>query len=85
MTVEQFAREYVTKMNDPEKIKALNTADCMVSGSVLPQPIPATEGIKILSAWTNAIPEIKFDVRQVSVDGNEATVQLQWGAHRPLL
>lgn len=79
MNVERFAREYVTKMDDPEKIEALTTADCVVNGSVLPQPIPAAEGMKILRAWTSAIPDIEFEVQQVTVDGNKATVQLRWG------
>lgn len=79
MNVEQFARDYVMKMNDPEKIRALNTADCMVSGSILPQPITAADGVNLLSAWTHAIPDIKFDIRQVTVNGNQATVDLNWG------
>lgn len=79
MNVEETARDYVKKMNDPEKIRAYLTPDAMVSGGVLPQPIPATEGLKILSGWTNAIPDIKFDIGQVSVNGNNATVQLHWG------
>lgn len=79
MNVEQIARDYVTKMADPEKIRAYLTADAMVSGSVLPQPIPATEALNILRAWTTAIPDIRFDVGRVSVNGNEATVQLRWG------
>ena len=79
MNVEQIARDYVNKMNEPEKIKAYLTPDAMVSGSVLPQPIPATEALHILSGFTNAIPDIKFEVGQVTVNGNEATVQLHWG------
>src|SRR5512143_3603633 len=79
MNVEQIARDYVTKMSDPEKIRAYLTADAMVSGGILPQPISGVEGLSILSAFTNAIPDITFDVGQVTVNGNEATVQLQWG------
>ncbi len=79
MNVEQIARDYVTKMNNPEMIKAYLTADAVVSGGVLPQPIPATEGLKILGGFTNAIPDIRFDVGQITVNGNEATVQLHWG------
>jgi hypothetical protein len=79
MNVEEIARDYVTKMNDPKKIEACLTPDAMVSGSVLPQPIPGTEALKILSAWTNALPDIKFDVGQVTLNGNEATVHLHWG------
>ncbi len=79
MNVEEIARDYVTKMVDPEKIRAYLTADAMVSGSILPQPIPATEALNLLSGWTKAIPDIKFDIRQVRVNGNEATVELHWG------
>ncbi len=41
--------------------------------------LPGIEAIRLLSWFTNAIPDIKFDVRQVTVNSNEATVQLQWG------
>ena len=79
MSVEQVARDYVAKMNDPEKIKGYLTADAMVSGGVIPQPIPAMEAIKLLSGLTTAMPDMKFDVQQVTVSGNEATVQTLWG------
>ena len=79
MNVEETARDYVNKMADPEKIKAYLTPDAMVSGSVLPQPIPGTQALGILGAWTTAMPDIKFDIREVKVNGNDATVQLNWG------
>lgn len=79
MNVEETARDYVNKMGDPERIRAFLTPDAMVSGSVLPQPIPGTQALGILGAWTAAIPDIKFDIREVKVNGNDATVQLNWG------
>ncbi len=79
MNVEETARDYVKKMDDPEKIKAYLTPDAMVSGSILPQAIPGTQALGILGAWTKAIPDIKFDIREVKVNGNDATVQLNWG------
>src|SRR5512138_1764014 len=79
MNVEEIARDYVTKMSDPEKIRAYLTADAMVSGGILPQPISGFEALNILSAFTTAIPDIKFDIEGVTVIGDEATVQLQWG------
>lgn len=79
MNVEQVARDYVTRMNDPEKVRTYLTPNAMASGSVLPQPIPATDAIGILSAWTTALPDIKFEVDKVTVNGNVATVQLHWG------
>ena len=82
MNIEQSARDYVTKMNDPEKIKVYLTADAMVSGGVIPQPIPAMEAIKLLSSLTASIPDMKFDVQQVTENGNQATVKVQSaGAH----
>ncbi len=79
MNVEETARDYVMKMGDPEQIKAFLTPDAMVSGSVLPQPISGMQAVGILSAWTAAIPDIKFAVHEVKVNGNDATVQLNWG------
>jgi predicted ester cyclase len=79
MSVEQVARDFVTKMNDAEKMKDRVTADAVASGGVLPQAIPAMEALKIMSGLTDAIPDLKFDIQQVTVNGNQATVKAQWG------
>ena len=50
MNVPQIARDHVTQMNDPEKIKGCLTAEATASGSVIPQPIPNVEVIKLLYA-----------------------------------
>lgn len=78
MSVEQVARDFVTKMNSLEKTKAMITPDAMVSGGVLPTPVPAMEALKIVGGLTTGIPDLKFDVQQVTVNGNEATVKAVW-------
>ena len=79
MSVEQVARDFVTMMNDAEKTKGHITADAVASGGVLPQAIPMMEALKIMSGLTATIPDLKFDVQQVTVNGNQATVKALWG------
>jgi predicted ester cyclase len=79
MSVEQVARDFVTMMGDQEKTKGHLTADAVVGGGVLPQPIPAMEALKIMVGLTAAMPDLKFDIQQVTVNGNQATVKAQWG------
>src|SRR5712692_341608 len=79
MSVEQVARDFVTTMSDQEKSQSHLTADAMVGGGVLPKPMPAMEAFKIMSGLTAAFPDIKFDIQQVTVNGNQATVKAQWG------
>lgn len=78
MTVEQVARDFVSHMTDTEKMETMMTADAMASGGVLPQPIPMMEAMKIMAGLTTAFPDLKFDVQQVLVNGNQATVQALW-------
>jgi predicted ester cyclase len=78
MSVEQVARDFIGKMNDVEKTKAMLTPDAMVSGGVLPQAMPATEAINIMSALGTAFPDLKFDIQGVTVNGNQATVKAKW-------
>ncbi len=78
MSVEQVARDMVTNMNKEAKVMSMLTADAMVSGGVLPQPMPAAESFKIMAGLTTAFPDLKFDVQQVMVNGNEATVKAVW-------
>lgn len=79
MSVEQIARDLVSNMNNAEKVKAMVTADAMASGGVLPQPIPVMEAMKVMDGLTAAFPDLKFDIQQVTVNGNQATVKAQWG------
>ena len=62
-------------MTDVEATKARLTADALASGGVLPQPMPALEAFKLISGLTTAFPDLKFDVEQVTVNGNQATVK----------
>jgi predicted ester cyclase len=78
MSVEQVARDLVLNMNNEAKVKTMVTADAMASGGVLPQPIPVLEAMKVMTALTTAFPDLKFDVQQVTVNGNQATVKAQW-------
>jgi predicted ester cyclase len=78
MSVEQVARDIVSNMNNAEKMKAMVTADAMASGGVLPQPIPMMEAMKVMAGLTSAFPDLKFDIQQVTVNGNQATVKAQW-------
>ena len=71
MSVEQVARDFVTMMNDAEEMKRRVTTDAVASGGVLPQAIPAMEALKMMSGLTDAIPDLKYDVQQVTVNGNQ--------------
>jgi predicted ester cyclase len=79
MNVEQIARNFIINMTDLEKTKKSITADAIADGGVLPQAIPALEALKIVSGLTTAIPDLKFDIQQVTVEGNQATVKAMWG------
>jgi hypothetical protein len=82
MSIEQIARDVVSNMANAEKIKSMLTSDAMSSGGVLPQPIPATEALKVMAGLTTAFPDLKFDIQRVTVNGNRATVDALWsGTH----
>ena len=78
MNVEQIARDFVTSMNDASAVEAYLTPDAVSAGGVLPQPIPAREAIRLLGALKTAFPDLIFDVQNVTVKGNQATVQALW-------
>ena len=78
MSVESVAREVASNMTNLEKLKTMLTADAMASGGVLPQPIPATEALRVTGGLTTAFPDIKFDIEQVTVNGDVATVKVTW-------
>ena len=75
MSVEQVARDLITMMTDVEATKARLTPDAMASGGVLPQPMPAMEAFNIVAGLKTAFPDLKFEVEQVTVNGDQATVQ----------
>jgi predicted ester cyclase len=82
MSVEQIARDFITRMNDAKAAESYLTPDAVSAGGVLPQPIPAKEAIGMLSALKTAFPDLKFDVQNVTVNGDRATVQAVWsGTH----
>jgi predicted ester cyclase len=78
MSVEQVARDLVTNMTDVEKTKAHLTADAVASGGVLPKPMPAMEAFKTIGGLMTAMPDLRFEVQQVTVNGNQATVKVLW-------
>ena len=77
MSVEQVARDLITNMTDVEATKARLTADAVASGGVLPQPMPALEAFKIVAGLNTAFPDLKFDVQKVTVNGNQAKVEVE--------
>lgn len=79
MSVEQVARDFVTMMTDAERTKTNLTEDATVSGGILPEPVPAMEALNIISGMKNAMPDLRFDIQEVTVNGNQATVKAQWG------
>ena len=79
MSVEQVARDFIAMMSDVERTKAQITPDAMVSGGILPQPMPALEAIGLIGGLKSAFPDLKFDVQKVTVNGDQATVTAQWG------
>ena len=78
MSVEQVARDFITKMNDVDAAESYLTPDAVAAGGVLPQPIPAKEAIGMLSALKTAVTDLKFDIQNVTAKGNQATVQAIW-------
>ena len=79
MSVEQVARDFISKMTDVERTKAVLTPDAMASGGVLPQPMPAMEAFNIIGGLMTGFPDLKFEVEQVTVNGDQATVKATWG------
>ena len=79
MSVEQTARDFITSWNDVNVAKAYLTPDAVAAGGVLPQPIPLSEAMNVMAALKTAFPDLKFDVQNVTVKGDQATVQAKWG------
>ena len=78
MSVEQVARDFVSNMADAAKMQSMVTADAMASGGALPQPIPVMEAMKMMDGLTTAFPDLKFEVQNVTVNGDKATVNAVW-------
>jgi hypothetical protein len=76
MSVEQVARDFVMNMTDMEKTKAVLTPDAMASGGVLPAPMPAMEAFGIVGGLMSGFPDLRFNVDQVTVNGDQATVNM---------
>ena len=56
----------------------MSTADAMASGGVLPQPIPMMEALKVVGGLKTAFPDLKFNIQQVTVNGDKASVKVIW-------
>jgi predicted ester cyclase len=78
MSVEQVARDFIAKMDDVNVTKSYLTSDAVAAGGVLPQPIPASEAVNMMTALKTAFPDLKFEIQNVTVQGNQATVHAKW-------
>jgi predicted ester cyclase len=78
MSVEQVARDFIAKMDDVNVTKSYLTPDAVAAGGVLPQPMPLSEAMNMMSALKTAFPDLKFDIQNVTVKGNQATVHAKW-------
>jgi predicted ester cyclase len=78
MSVEQTARDFITKMGDVNVARSYLTPDAVAAGGVLPQPMPLSEAMNMMTALTTAFPDLKFDIQTVTVKGNQAVVQAIW-------
>jgi predicted ester cyclase len=80
MSVEQVAREVVMNMMNPAKVSGLLAPNAMASGGIFPpgQEMPMSDATKRMGSFTTAFPDVKFEIQQVTVRGNEATVKAKW-------
>ena len=79
MSVEQVARDFVMNMFNESKAKAMLAPGAMGDGGVLPAPMPLADSFAFAKALITAFPDMKMDVKQVTVNGDQATVKVQWG------
>ena len=79
MSVEQIASDFITKMNNVNEAESYLMPDAVAAGGILPQPIPAKEAMALMSALNSAFPDLKLEIQNVTVKGNQATVQAVWG------
>jgi hypothetical protein len=77
VSVEQVARACIMALlNDVGEVEKLVTADAKASGGMLPEAIPIIEASKMGDMLRVGIPDINFDIQQVMVNGNQATVNV---------
>ncbi len=74
MSVEQVARDFISNMGNEAKVKSMLAPGAMASGGVLPAPMPADQAFSMVSGLNAGFPDLKFDVQNVTVNGNDATV-----------
>src|SRR5512138_450721 len=78
MNIEQIARDFITEMDDPQTTRARLTPDATVSGGILPRTLPASQAIDIMGALKTAFPDLKYNIKKVTVNGNQARVETTW-------
>jgi predicted ester cyclase len=76
MSVEQVARDLISNITDPQKVFGMVTADAMASGGLLPQAVPVKDAFNVTAGMISAFPDIKYEVQQVTLNGNQATVKV---------
>jgi hypothetical protein len=78
MSVEQVARDFIMNMKDPSQAQSMLTPDATFGGGILPGLVPAAEAFSIIKNLITAFPDLKFDILQVAVNGNDALVNVVW-------
>ncbi len=78
MSVEQVARDFIAQMGDVQKTQGRLTPDATVSGGVLPTPLPAAAAMDMMTALKSAFPDFQIDIKNVTVNGNQAKVETAW-------
>src|SRR5947209_7148847 len=78
MNPEQLIRESLSAFNARDESNAYNNfADDFVANNFMPQPIGLEEFKALNAANLAAFPDWHFDIKQVQVQGNKATVTVQ--------
>lgn len=79
MSIEQTVRDFFAAFsaNSPTDVSHYITPNATVSGGMLPQTMPAMEAFKLIEAVRAAMPDFKIVIRNVQVQGNQATVTAQ--------
>ncbi len=78
MSIEKIARDFIADMTDEGKTRSMLTPDATVSGGILPGTLPAMEAFGTMKALRTAIPDLKYDVQKITVNGNQALVTARW-------
>jgi ketosteroid isomerase-like protein len=77
MTVEEVARQFVSRMTDEAAVQALLTPDATVSGGILPAAMPAMEAFRMIGGLQSGFPDIRFEPQNITVSGDQATVDVR--------